>query len=141
MASSSGWRSPSAPDTAHRRSSLVLRDGRCTVPLRPAFEYGLVVLEGAFSISNEAVRPGHLAYLGRGRDELELSATGSSRALLLGGEPFGERILMWWNFVARTPEEMQAAYTAWQADDGRFGRVDSPLPRIPAPEPSWSARR
>jgi quercetin 2,3-dioxygenase len=43
--------------------------------------------------------------------------------LLLGGVPFGEPLLMWWNFVARTPEEITAAAARWRA--GEFGEVGS----------------
>jgi predicted glycosyl hydrolase (DUF1957 family) len=56
--------------------------------------------------------------------------------LLLGGEPF-EEILMWWNFVARTREEMEVAYRDWQAHAARFGTVRSDLARIDAPRPQW----
>ena len=55
-----------------------------------------------------------------------------------GGEPLEEQIVMWWNFVGRSREEISAAYDAWQAQDDRFGRVRSALPRIPAPPPYWS---
>ncbi|HST66898.1 MAG TPA: pirin-like C-terminal cupin domain-containing protein, partial [Mycobacteriales bacterium] len=60
------------------------------------------------------------------------------RVLLLGGVPFGEPILMWWNFVARTREEITGAYAQWKAEDGRFGEVHSRLDRIPAPPPPWT---
>ena len=68
--------------------------------------------------------------------------------LLLGGEPFGESIVMWWNFVGRTHEEIVAFREEWQAQitatagrrtartssDGRFGVVAGDhLPPIPAP--------
>ena len=60
--------------------------------------------------------------------------------MLLGGEPFGERILMWWNFVARTVDEFDAARDGWQQADSRFGLVASQLPRIPAPAPYWPSK-
>ena len=44
---------------------------------------------------------------------------------------------MWWNFVARTREELDRAYDDWAAGDGRFGAVPSDLGRIPAPRPPW----
>jgi hypothetical protein len=62
------------------------------------------------------------------------------RTMLLGGEPLRESTLMWWNFVARTREEIDSAFLSWQADDGRFGQVESALPRIPAPPPYWQPR-
>jgi quercetin 2,3-dioxygenase len=42
--------------------------------------------------------------------------------MLLGGAPFGDAILMWWNFVARTADEIVAAREDWQAGR-RFGEV------------------
>jgi hypothetical protein len=44
---------------------------------------------------------------------------------------------MWWNFVARTREEMVEARSAWEAGSDRFGPVESELGRIPAPPPLW----
>jgi redox-sensitive bicupin YhaK (pirin superfamily) len=86
----------------------------------------------------ELVRPGQLAYLGQGRDQLVLSAADPARVLLLGGTPFPEPLLMWWNFVVRDRDELDRAYRHWQADDPRFGRLRSPLARIPAPKPFWA---
>jgi quercetin 2,3-dioxygenase len=63
--------------------------------------------------------------------------TEPTRAILLGGEPFPEPLMMWWNFVARTREEIDAAYASWRDQDDRFGRVRSSLPVIPAAAPFW----
>ena len=60
-----------------------------------------------------------------------------SRLLLLGGRPFTEEILMWWNFVARDRAEMEQAYAQWGASAERFGPVASTLDRIAAPRPFW----
>jgi hypothetical protein len=60
--------------------------------------------------------------------------------VLIGGKPFAEPILMWWNFVARSRAEIDRAHAHWQAGAERFGRVDSPLPRIPAPPLVWTRR-
>ena len=84
--------------------------------------------------------PGHLAYLGTGRDELALDVDASTRAMLLGGVPFPTPILMWWNFVARDTGEIDAASQAWRTGAPRFGAVASTLARIPAPVPSWAGR-
>ena len=43
------------------------------------------------------------------------------RLLLIGGPPFPEKILMWWNFVARAPQEIADARTDWE--EWRFGEV------------------
>jgi quercetin 2,3-dioxygenase len=84
-----------------------------------------------------AVEPGVLAYLGLGRDEAALRTEAPARALLLGGVPFPEPILMWWNFVGRTREEISEARRQWSADDGRFGHVRSSLERIGVGAPPW----
>ena len=60
--------------------------------------------------------PGSLCYLGTGRSTLRLRAETPSRLLLLGGIPFTEKIVMWWNFIARTGEEIAAARERWQAE-------------------------
>jgi quercetin 2,3-dioxygenase len=111
------------------------------VPLRADFEYALVVLEGAVAVGGTPVVPGRLGYLGEGRDELSFDVREPTRALLLGGEPFEEPIMMWWNFVGRTRDEIDAAYASWEAGDDRFGRVTSALPRIPARAPFWQEQR
>jgi redox-sensitive bicupin YhaK (pirin superfamily) len=108
-----------------------------TVPLRPDFEYALVVLQGSVGIDGRPLVPGRLGYLGRGRDELRVDVREPAKAVLLGGEPFEEPIVMWWNFVARNRSEIDAAYASWAAQDDRFGRVRSSLPLIPAKAPFW----
>ena len=129
-------RSAARRDTEHVGLDLEVR-GATTVPVDPAFEYALVVTEGAVLVEGHTATPGHLVYLGAGRDELPLATTGHSRMLLLGGTPFQERLLMWWNFVARTRDEVEAGYADWADDSGRFGHVASPLPRIEADRPFW----
>jgi quercetin 2,3-dioxygenase len=109
------------------------------LPVRRDFEHALVVLDGAVTVGGETLTPGHLGYLGRDRDEIPLHAEERSRVLLLGGVPFPEPILMFWNFVARDRAEMEAAWRDWNDDTGRFGRVTSTLARIPSPRPYWLA--
>jgi redox-sensitive bicupin YhaK (pirin superfamily) len=120
---------------------LALRSGDTAMPLLPAFEYALVVTDGEVSVDVQIVTPGQLLYLGAGRDELRLRAIESSRALLVGGIPFGEQLLMWWNFVARTHDEVDAAYDDWADDSGRFGHVRSRLARVETGPPLWRPSR
>ncbi|HWH27385.1 MAG TPA: pirin family protein [Mycobacteriales bacterium] len=125
-------------DTPLLGVDLALRSGTTTLPLQREHEHAVVVLDGAVRLDGDrVVRPGALAYLGVDRDELALAAEQPTRALLLGGEPFGEQVLMWWNFVARTHEEIDRAYADWVQGSGRFGPVASELARIPAPRPPW----
>jgi quercetin 2,3-dioxygenase len=130
--------SPVRSETPLVGVDVALGPGTGAWPLRPAHEHALVVLVGEVLVGDQVVRPGQLAYLGQGREEVAVSASDPARALLLGGEPFPEPILMWWNFVARTREEIDAAYRQWESGDPRFGRLRSPLARIPAPPPFWS---
>lgn len=130
-------RSGARRDTEHVGVDLDLRGGSATLPLDPAFEYALVVMAGAVEVEGQEATPGHLIYLGAGRDELSLGTTERSRLLLLGGAPFEERLLMWWNFVARTKEEVDTGYRDWTDDSGRFGQVASALPRIDVARPVW----
>jgi redox-sensitive bicupin YhaK (pirin superfamily) len=133
-----GLRSPARTDTPLTGVDLDVHRPT-SVPLRPDFEYAVVVLRGALGVAGRPVVPGALAYLGSGRSELPLDVREPTRAVLLGGEPFEERLLMWWNFVGRSREEIDAAYASWAAEDDRFGRVRSALPRIPAKAPYWHA--
>jgi quercetin 2,3-dioxygenase len=67
------------------------------------------------------LEPGRLLYVPAGHERAVLTAPEGSCVLLLGGRPLGEKLLMWWNFVARTPAEIAAATADWQA--GQFGQV------------------
>ncbi len=109
------------------------KDARARVPLEPAREHVIFVAAGSAEVEGTALRPGHLLYLSTGRDQALVAAARDSRIFLLGGVPLGERLLMWWNFVARTPEEIAAAAREWQ--QGGFGMVGGyrgePLPAPP----------
>ena len=132
-------KSPARRDTEIVGVELDLSDGASTFALDPSFEYAAVVLEGALRVGEHSLEPGNLGYLGLGRGELAVGADGPTRALLLGGVPFPEPVLMWWNFVARTREEISAAWQQWQSDSGQFGEVNSHLTRIPVGPPPWMA--
>jgi redox-sensitive bicupin YhaK (pirin superfamily) len=108
--------------------------GPATLPLSitPSFEHGALVLSGAARVAGEPLSPGTLLYLAPGREELTIECAAAARILLIGGVPFGEEILVWWNFVARTTAEIEAATRAWNA--GRFDAVTgSPAPPLVAP--------
>jgi redox-sensitive bicupin YhaK (pirin superfamily) len=130
--------SPARRDTEHTGVDLEVRRGVSVLPLRRTDEHAIVVLTGRVLVDGTVVEPGHLAYVGMGRDELDLVAEEPARLLLVGGTPFDEPVLMWWNFVARTNEEILAAYADWAEASGRFGQVASDLPRIDVAPPPWS---
>jgi redox-sensitive bicupin YhaK (pirin superfamily) len=97
------------------------RAASCILALRPDFEHVIFVAAGEGGVEGVRLEPGHLLYLPAGRHEAAVAARPGSTLLLLGGVPLGEQLLMWWNFVARTPEEIAAATASWRA--GEFGAV------------------
>jgi quercetin 2,3-dioxygenase len=104
------------------------------VPLAASFEHALLVLRGAVRIESEALGTGTLLYLGTQRQRITVSCDAAAQLLIVGGEPFAEDILLWWNFVARTPEEMEQARRDWNGGT-RFGTVHgSPSAPLVAPD-------
>ena len=130
--------SPARRDSDHVGVELKVGRGRIDIPLDPAFEYGVIVIAGAVSVAGCQVDRSALGYLGLGRDELRLDVIEPATVLLIGGVPLSEPLLMWWNYVARTRDEVAEAHRAWNAGDDRFGRVASPLARISTADPPWS---
>ncbi|MFN8024768.1 MAG: pirin-like C-terminal cupin domain-containing protein, partial [Acidimicrobiales bacterium] len=78
------------------------------------------------------VAHGQLAYLEPGRDATTVRGASGVRVLLLGGTPFGEEIVMWWNFVGRSHDDVAEQRAAWQARSSRFGEVPGYVG-----DPSW----
>jgi redox-sensitive bicupin YhaK (pirin superfamily) len=131
-----GYRSP-----ARTFSELVGAELRATaaddvrVPLDPRFEHAVLLLEGEARLEGAPIPEHTLLYLGEGRERLDLSAAQGARIFLFGGIPFGETILMWWNFVARTPEEIAHARADWEAHrfDPVPGYTGDVIPAPPLP--------
>jgi redox-sensitive bicupin YhaK (pirin superfamily) len=126
--------------------------GLTRMPLRAEFEHAVIALDGPLLVGapgrdrsvaepRTATAPGQIAALGTGHDELEVEAREPVRLMLLGGTPFPEPVFMWWNFVARSADEVSGFYADWRDRDARFGEVPSPLDRIPAPTPPWEPIR
>lgn len=108
----------------------------------PAFEHGLLVDSGDLTLEGVDVEVSHLAYTGVGETTLTIRNTGTTagRAVLIGGTPFEEDIIMWWNFIGRSHDEIAGYREQWEAGSERFGRVDGyighdprGLTRLPAP--------
>lgn len=122
-------------------AELLLEAGaEVSVPVDPGHEHAVLVDEGGVWLDGQPVARHELGYRGTGAAGLDLRSSEGARLLLLGGRPLGEQIVMWWNFVGRTHEEVAGYRADWQRllDDGdataRFTLpVDDPLPPIPAP--------
>lgn len=101
------------------------------LPLRPEFEHGVLVVSGAAEVDGVAVEVGPLLYLGDGRGGSTVRSESGAALLLLGGEPFAERLVMWWNFIGVDHDDVVTARGDWAAGR-RFGVVvgfdGEPLP-------------
>ncbi|MFD9872220.1 pirin family protein [Streptomyces niveus] len=116
-------------------ADLALAEGAdVRLPLEPDFEYAVLTMSGATEVDGVRLDPGSMLYLGSGRTELPLRALSDSGLLLIGGEPFEEEIVMWWNFIGRSHEEIESARKDWM-ESTRFGAVTGyDGARLPAPE-------
>jgi redox-sensitive bicupin YhaK (pirin superfamily) len=100
----------------------VLVEGDGELPLDPGFEHAVLVLDGSAVVDGQPLEVGELLALGSDRDALALSGSGA-RVMVLGGEPLGEPLVLWWNFVCRSGEEVAQAREDWESGD-RFGTVE-----------------
>jgi redox-sensitive bicupin YhaK (pirin superfamily) len=109
-----------------------------SLPLEPGFEHAVLVTIGAAQVEGEALEPGTLLYLGGQRDRLRIRSSASARLVLIGGRAFEEPMLMWWNFVARSKQELSDACREWNQGDAKFGDVQGYDGKpLTAPMPPW----
>lgn len=108
------------------------------LPLRRDFEHGLQVLTGRLTVDGEVLEPGTLLVLEAGRDIVSMMAEAGTCAVLIGGAPMPEEILMWWNFVGRDRTELAIACSDWNTEAPVFGKVHGyDGERLVAPMPPW----
>ncbi|MGY1689346.1 pirin family protein [Geodermatophilus sp. SYSU D01105] len=141
MGSLGGATSPGTAYTPLVGADLDLTAGAdVELPLEPDFEYAVLANSGSVDVEGAPLGHGAMLYLGTGRRTVRLRTTEAARLLLLGGEPFEERIVMWWNFVGRSGEEIAEYAQRWNDEDERFGAVVGydgdrlaapPLPPVP----------
>jgi redox-sensitive bicupin YhaK (pirin superfamily) len=106
-----------------------------SLPIEPGYEHGVLVVEGALEVQGSAVELNQMEYLETGATELHLSAEVDTVAVLLGGVPLGEKLLMWWNFIGRSHAEIVEMRRSWNAREPRFGEFADHIGGwIPAPE-------
>ena len=116
-------------------AELRLEPGIHSIPLQPGFEYGFLLVAGDAEISGDQLPIAGLKYLEPGRSEIEISTDLGALLMLVGGVPFPERIVMWWNFIGRSHEDIQVAREQWNARSERFGEFEDSIGGwIPAPE-------
>lgn len=116
-------------------AELRLRPGSSEIAVDPAFEHAVMVIEGNVRVNSRYLAPTEMLYMRRDRLTISFTAESDAKLLLIGGEPFEEDIVMWWNFIGRTHGEIALARADWEAGSARFGTVaghDGQV--IPAPE-------
>jgi redox-sensitive bicupin YhaK (pirin superfamily) len=113
---------------------LRLQPGKHTISLNPEYEHGLMLAQGDL-LAGEEIEVSSLKYLAQGETQVELETRQGAVVMLLGGVPFAEKILMWWNFIGRSHEEVELARAQWNAREDRFGSFEDQIGGwIPAPE-------
>lgn len=153
LGSLAGSASPVRTFTPLLGAELVLRPGaEVSLAVDPAFEHGLLVDTGELRFAGTVLRRAELGYLEPGFGHLTLtndSDTDPARAILLGGPPFEEEIVMWWNFIGRSHADVARAREDWTAElarpagqqglgKPRFGEVEGydgeplPAPELPS---------
>jgi redox-sensitive bicupin YhaK (pirin superfamily) len=129
-----GVRSPATVHTPIIGAEIVLAAGSTVrLPLRSDWEHALMLVEGDVTIAEHPIERNGLLYLGDSRDTIEVSTSAGALLFLLGGEPFEDDIVMWWNFAGRSHDEIATAREEWEAASARFGEVAGHDVRIPAP--------
>jgi redox-sensitive bicupin YhaK (pirin superfamily) len=133
-----GATSPGTAYTPLVGADLSLSAGaEVNLPLDPDFEYAVLSMSGEASVDGVRILPGSMLYLGCGRTGLPLRGISDASLMLLGGEPFEEEIVMFWNWIGRTNEEIVQARSDWM-EGARFGEVKGydgaplPAPVLPA---------
>ncbi len=134
-----GSRSPVPTFTPLLGAQIDLEDNaELRLDIDPAFEHGVLCDVGNVAMRSTPLTVAGLGYQGPGSATLRLRNVGDrpARVLLLGGTPFTEELLMWWNFVGRTHDEIVGYRRLWEDADPRFGAVEGyrgSVTRLPAP--------
>ncbi len=109
------------------------------VPLRPDFEHAVLAVDGPVRVDGFDLTHRQMRYLAPDRDSVQVQAARDTTVVLIGGTPFDESLVMWWNFIGRSHEDIVHAREDWEQAAERFGRVKGhdgqvipapPLPRV-----------
>ena len=131
-----GDRSPVHTFTPLLGAQLDLERGaEVTLDVDADFEHGVLLDRGLVEACGSVLAVADLAYQGPGHHRLHLGnrGDGPARVLLLGGTPFGEELVMWWNFVGRSHDEIVDYRRQWQEHAARVEGYRGGLARLPAP--------
>jgi len=127
MGSLSGMSSAAPAYTPLVGAEVTLQPGAdTTLELDPDFEYGVLVVAGSARVDGVEIERNAMSYLGQGRTHLTFASAAPGQdtvLMLLGGVPFEEQIVMWWNFIGRSHDEIVGYRSAWQRRDPQFPPV------------------
>ncbi len=150
LGSLAGQESPVRTFTPLLGAEVVLEPrAAVTLAVNPDFEHGLLVDHGDVRMADTLLRPAELGYAQAGTATLTLvnESDDPARTVLLGGTPFEEEIVMWWNFIGRSHEDIVRAREDWANASDRFGAVEGypgtafPLPFFRTPPSRRAATR
>lgn len=97
-------------------------------------ESGLYILEGA--VTDDGVEHGPRQLLvAKDSGQCSFHLAPGSTVYLFGGEPFPEERFIYWNFVATSPERLEAAKQRWR--DRAFPLIDGEHDPVPLPGTTW----
>jgi redox-sensitive bicupin YhaK (pirin superfamily) len=134
-----GDRSPVHTFTPLLGAQLDVEPGaEVTLAVDAAFEHGVLLDQGRVDVAGASLDVADLAFQEAGCDHLQVVNRGQSpaRVVLLGGPPFPEQLVMWWNFVGRSHEDIALYRQLWEDHNDRFGAVQGyggAVSRLPAP--------
>jgi quercetin 2,3-dioxygenase len=134
-----GDRSPVHTFTPLLGAQIDLEPGAdLTLDIDATFEHGVLLDQGTVAVAGTSLDVADLAFHATGNEHLNIvnRGDGPARVVLLGGTPFPEQLVMWWNFVGRSHEDIATYRQLWEEHDDRFGAVDGyrgAVPRLPAP--------
>jgi redox-sensitive bicupin YhaK (pirin superfamily) len=108
---------------------IQLAAGASYRPEFPGQEVAIYSLDNALLVNGEPAAENHLLVL---EEQTEITATASSRFILLGGEPLADERFILWNFVASSREKLQQAAARWEQN--QFQLVPGEIDKIPLPK-------
>lgn len=159
MGAFAGVASPATAYTPIVGAEIRLDPGsRVSLPLDPAWEHGLLLVSGdarvtgagdaavsGSDLAEAALSADDVLFLGDSREGVSVASEQGALLFLLGGEPFEQDLVMWWNFAARSHDEIAQAREDWEAGSDRFGHVvghgDERIPAPPIPPVQLLPRR
>jgi hypothetical protein len=136
-----GIKSPAKLYSKLVAAEIELQPGEHVLEVNPEFEHGLMLVEGDYESDGEKVQEAELVYFESGQSEIKISVKTKTKLVLIGGEPFKEQLVMWWNFIARSHAEIEQMRAMWNDEQNRkdgsdnFGVFEDQVGSwIPAPE-------